>query len=216
MMVSNRTDEYVLSLCRRHPGRIGCLMGPHGPVRPHPEIPFALDNGAYSRSGDGFNEALWIKLLERTRRIGIAPMWAAVPDVVGNREATLVRWEKYCPIASQYGWPLAFVAQDGMTEHDVPQCASLVFVGGSTDWKRKTASMWCRKFPRVHVGRVWFRWMEISERLGAESCDSTGFFRRTHLGQCARKLEAWLQNPQPHPELNLTLDAFNKRKRVSQ
>lgn len=203
VMVSNRTDAHVLGLCRRFPGQVGCLMSPHGAVIPHPEIPFAIDNGAFSQNGDGFKESEWINLLNRTAKRKAAPIWISVPDFVGSRNETLRRWDKYYPVAAAYGWPLAFVVQDGMRIGDVPSEASVVFIGGSTKWKRSTARMWCESFPHVHIGRVWVRWLAISQRLGAESCDGTGWFRKTVKGRPARQLEAWLENPEPHPELNL-------------
>jgi hypothetical protein len=66
-----------------------------------------------------------------------------------------------------------------MTPADVRQLApDVVFVGGSTEWKWETAEMWCREFPRVHVGRVNSpRRLYELESWGCESCDGTGWNR---------------------------------------
>ena len=76
------------------------------------------------------------------------------------------------------GFPLAFVAQDGMTPADVPNNAYAVFVGGSTDWKLKNAHIFKGSATWLHVGRVnseeRIRW---AEGIGADSVDGTGFFR---------------------------------------
>jgi hypothetical protein len=65
-----------------------------------------------------------------------------------------------------------------MTPQDVPSDADVIFVGGSTDWKRRTMSMWCEVFDRVHVGRInTERWLWECDEAGAESCDGTGWFR---------------------------------------
>ena len=82
------------------------------------------------------------------------------------------------PVIRSYGWPAAFAVQDGMTSGDVPAEADVVFVGGSTAWKRRTMHEWCDHFPRVHVGRVnTGRWLWECDEAGAESCDGTGWFR---------------------------------------
>ena len=42
----------------------------------------------------------------------------------------------------------------------------------------RNVEIFCKAFPRVHVGRVnWIDKLEFCERVGAESCDGTGFFR---------------------------------------
>src|SRR5208283_317973 len=77
-----------------------------------------------------------------------------------------------------YGFTPAFAVQDGMTPRDVPLGAGVVFVGGSTKWKRQTLEVWCGGFPRVHVARInTERWLWRCYALGAESCDGTGWFR---------------------------------------
>jgi hypothetical protein len=106
-------------------------------------------------------------------------MWVVVPDVVGERDATLRQWDLYrLRLQCRYGWPLAFAAQDGMTPDDVPAGADVVFIGGSTLWKRRNIGLFCREFPRVHVARINTReWLWRCFDAGAESIDGTGFFR---------------------------------------
>jgi hypothetical protein len=65
-----------------------------------------------------------------------------------------------------------------MSAADVPHGASVVFVGGSTAWKWRTVSNWCRDFPRVHVGRAnTYKRLWQCHEVGAESCDGTGWMR---------------------------------------
>ena len=45
------------------------------------------------------------------------------------------------PALKAFGVPLAFVAQDGMTPEDIPQDAGVVFIGGSTSCKLRTAAI---------------------------------------------------------------------------
>jgi hypothetical protein len=158
-------------------------------------MPYALDNDAFSawKSGQAWDESAWKKLLAKAAAQPQGPMWALVPDVVANREATLANWNKYRGVVADYGWPLAFAVQDGMESGDVPREASVVFVGGSTRWKWRTARQWCANFPRVHIGRVRVRKLQLAEEMGAESIDGTGFMRETFYGKPARQLKAFIE-----------------------
>lgn len=187
VMVANNTGAEARRLAATFPNRIGHLIGPGGWRQPLEGITYALDNGAFPAFSNGtpWNEAAFFSLLDRAATHAIPPAWVAVPDVVLDRAATLRQWETFAPVLrARYGWPLAFVVQNGMTPADVPAEASVVFVGGDTEWKRATARGWCEAFPRVHIGRVnTERWLWYFHRAGAESCDGSGWFRgkRTQL-----------------------------------
>jgi len=186
VMPGDNTGVMVGYLAGRFPGKIGHLFSPSRHNGPFEFIPYALDNGAFS-AGDDWDEELWLKHLEWAKLSGQRPLWAIVPDVVADRIRTLRKWDIYAPQLRRYGWPLAFAVQDGMAAEDVPQDADVVFVGGSTEWKWATVEMWCKEFPRVHVGRVnTYRHLWRSHDYGAESCDGTGWMR----GDPKRKLGA--------------------------
>lgn len=178
VMIANNMGAEAKRLRATFPDRIGHIYSPGGFQGPW--HPYALDNGAFSEWSKGrpFDPAKFIGLLDRARGESISPQWVAVPDVVTDRDATLAKWREWEPILRPYGWPLAFVVQNGMTYGDVPGGANVIFVGGDTDWKKDTARYWCERFPHVHVGRVngetdLWRY----HRAGAESCDGTGWFR---------------------------------------
>jgi len=187
-MPSNGSCPWLHYWAGRAPGSVGHLYSPGGERGPYPWLPYALDNGAFA----GFDAARWRALLRWSCLSGAAPLWVAVPDAVGDARATSALWEQYAPEAARYGWPLAFVVQDGHVAADVPQQAAVVFVGGTTAWKLRTMKSWCAAFPRVHVGRV-----NTGARLrecwaaGAESCDGTGFGRgdKKQLADLLRFLE---------------------------
>lgn len=148
-------------------------------------------------------EEPFLLMLEEIRQENFKPLWVAVPDTVGDKEKTLENWEKYAPICSEYGHPLAFVAQDGMEPSDVPTEASVVFLGGSFRWKWRNAETFCGAFPRVHIGRVntvgklW-----RAAEMGAESVDGTGWVRRGEGPDGWRSLEPFLSG-KPHDQLTL-------------
>ena len=194
VMVSNATGLRVGMLVERYPGMLGHLYSPGGQRGPWPELPYALDNGAFPAftKGEAWDSAAHLELLMWAKNSGQAPLWALVPDVVGDRAATIAKWNHTHAAVAAFGWPLAFAVQDGMTPADVPRGASVVFVGGSTEWKWATVSMWAKEFPRTHVGRVnTYRWLRVCEDAGVESVDGTGWFRANENQR--EGLEQWLR-----------------------
>lgn len=180
VLIANNSGAEARRLAARFPDRIGHIYGPDGFRGPFAEFPYALDNGAwpaFTRSV-AFDALAYRGLIARATAAAIVPMWPAVPDVVCDRDATIEAWYRWAPELRAYGYPLAFVVQNGMTHDDVPASADLVFVGGSTEWKWETVAYWCEHFPRVHVGRVNMeRLLWQAHRAGAESCDGSGWFR---------------------------------------
>lgn len=179
-MPANCSGMRVGWMCGRFPGRIGHLFSPGGWRGPWEFAPYALDNGRFPcwSKGTEWSATKYRELLSRAQDSGQPPLWALVPDVVGDRDATLREWDTWAPELASYGWPLAFAAQDGMTPDDVPSEADVVFVGGSTEWKWLSIHGWCESFPRVHVGRVnGEKGLWICHEAGVESCDGTGWFR---------------------------------------
>jgi hypothetical protein len=141
-------------LCGRYPGLIGNLWGPGRSVTVWPFAPYALDNGAYVAYAHQveWDSAQWLKLLASVQRAPHPPLWAVVPDVVGNRERTLESWQRYYPIVRDAGLTPAFAVQDGMEAADIPSEAEVIFVGGTTQWKWSTMEQWCQQFPRGFAG----------------------------------------------------------------
>ena len=143
-------------------------------------MPYAVDNGKFSvfSSGKVWDEDLFWDFLQYVKLAPNQPRWVVVPDEVGNKKETLGLWDKFYPIIKDMGFNTAFAVQDGMTLKDVPTKYSTIFVGGTTEWKWRTAEMWCKEFQSCHVARV-----NNVERVikcnqwGAESIDGTGWFR---------------------------------------
>jgi hypothetical protein len=174
VMPSNQTGFELGWLVGQYPGAMGHLYSPGAQRGPWPFMPYALDNGAFPAflSGKAFDFDAWRELLNWARLQPQRPLWAAVPDVVEDKDATLTAWGIYEHEVRRAGIRAAFVAQDGMAFEDVPTADCVVFLGGSTEW--------CRRFPgRVHVGRV-----NKADRLlrcyraGAISVDGTGWWHK--------------------------------------
>jgi hypothetical protein len=178
VLIANNTGAEARRLLDRFPDRIGHIYAPGAWRTPWPH--YALDNGAFAawRNDRPVDFDAVRVLCDRAAKAERPPRWVAVPDVVMQRDETLERWHRWAPELAAYGWPLAFVVQNGMTAADIPGAAAVVFVGGDTAWKQETVAYWCEHHPRVHVGRVnGQRDLWRYHRAGAESCDGTGWFR---------------------------------------
>lgn len=118
-------------------------------------LPWACDNGAFT----AFDEpAFWRMLARYSERKGC--LWVAAPDVVGEACPTLTLFYHYEPLIRSAGYPVALVAQDGLTPEVTPwHRLDALFVGGSTGFKLgSSARLLMREAKKrdklVHVGRV--------------------------------------------------------------
>lgn len=206
VLCSNHSSKAFIAYARDHPQSIGWIMGPSTWKVPRRDIPYVLDNDAFIawKTSTPWDAAAWRKMLYKVECADYhKPRWVLVPDVVANRNATIDRWHEYSSEASRLKVPLAFAVQDGMTSRDVPNGADVVFVGGTTHWKWRTARMWCESFPRVHIGRVRTMKLELAEGMGAESVDGSGFMRETFNGRPAQLLRNFIEG---HRDQNLKWD----------
>jgi hypothetical protein len=168
-----------------HPPNLGVLMGPSSVYRDAHKRGYrwAADNDAFTN----WNESAYLRMLDTIRDMP-GCLFVTAPDVVANAAATLRLFEQWLPQLARY--PVALVAQDGLTVTDTPwdEIAAL-FIGGSSEWKMgdeahtlaleaKRRGLW------LHMGRVntrqRFRW---AKSIGCDSVDGSSFskFRRTHL-----------------------------------
>lgn len=202
IMPSNHSSSPIHYWAGAYPGKIGWLIGPSAisKTKLRDWLPIALDNDAFQSftSKKEWDVEKWRTMLAWVRMHQRIPLWVLIPDVVANAKETKEKWEIYHPEVAHRKWPLAFAVQDGMTPDDVPENADVVFVGGTIEWKWKTVRMWCRDFKRVHVGRVSEMdkiWM--CHDLGAESVDSTSWFRNSDSGLKMRQLDDYMRGIRP-------------------
>ena len=160
---------------------IGWLFTPNSSRTPVPWLPYAVDNGRFAvwSSGKQWHERDFLSLLDLYNVAQQKPRFVNVPDEVGDADETKRMWDKWYPVLTQsYDLTWSFCVQDGMTPDDVPAEASIVFVGGTMEWKLRNLTMWTDSFDRVHVGAVnTLKNLLRCRELGVESCDGTGWFR---------------------------------------
>jgi hypothetical protein len=165
-------------------------------------LPWAGDNCAFT----GFDAARFSAWLDHMTPHRATCLFVAVPDVVGDAAATLARYAAWAE--AMEGWPLAYVAQDGSENYDIPPDAAALFVGGTTAWKESAAAIDMIRRAQaqgllIHVGRInWgrrykmFRVLEGSEHF---TCDGT----RTRFEGTERTIAAWKSYESQTPLLTL-------------
>lgn len=94
-------------------------------------LPFCIDNGAF---GDKFNPEKYLALLHDAQPYRDRCLFVVAPDVVADADATTGMWSEWLPTLRQTGYPLAYVAQDGLGEPPWDEMDAL-FIGGSTQFK---------------------------------------------------------------------------------
>ncbi len=184
--------------------RFGTLIVPSARNRPSSlplEKPWALDNAAYVH----FDACAYERMLDRFHgQHGCR--FVVCPDVVGDSRCTLRLFNEWESRVRRYGFPLAFVAQDGLTVRDAPwQRFEALFIGGTTVFKwsseARTLCAYARALGKwVHIGRVnsW-RGLRKAKRRGAHSVDGTHISRYPDIG--AARFQRWLTQMRAEPEL---------------
>ena len=163
----------VVALAKKHPDKIGMLNTPNSFKKPYGK--WGFDNGCFTN----FNEKAYFGMLENFSEF-IEPMFVVVPDVVGCFSRTLALWNHYYHRIKSYGYPLAFVVQDGCRPTDVPALADWIFVGGLDPWKIENIHKFIGDKP-VHVGRVnSVGRAKYCESLGVKSVDGTRWWTNNY------------------------------------
>jgi hypothetical protein len=140
-------------------------------------VAWAADNGAFT---DRWKADEWWAWLTADRQIEAIDrcLFATAPDVVADAEATWERARSWLPKIRDLGYPVAYVAQDGLTELPWGEF-DVLFIGGSTEFKigpegrRWILDAVARGVP-VHMGRVNSeRRYQYAHALGCSTVDGT-------------------------------------------
>lgn len=177
--------------------RVGSMIGPRqGGFRSIKEGRYwAGDNDAFHGkfTDDGFK-----KHLDRLKPYAEKCLFVTAPDVVGDFIETRKLYEKYKGFIKSYGYPVAWVAQDGATEADIPEDCDAVFIGGSTEYKlSEQAKKICHAAKQmgkwVHIGRVNSKKRSlIAASMLADSVDGT-YMRFVGVEKSLPKFDEWMR-----------------------
>lgn len=158
-------------------GLLGFIATPRQGNKRPAGVTWCADNGCFS---DKFDEGAWWAWLVANSADAATCNFAVAPDVVGDAAATLERSRPWMPRMRELGYRVAFVAQDGIENTEVPWGEfDALFVGGSTEFKLgEVAADVIREAKArgkyVHVGRVNSRKrFQMFAELGVDSVDGT-------------------------------------------
>jgi hypothetical protein len=118
-------------------GLIGYIDTPaQGNARPD-DVTWCADNGCFS---DKWDEAKWWKFLVDNAHRAHYCLFAVAPDVVGDAVATEARSAPWLAKIRDLGYPVAYVAQDGLEVLELPydgtdwwDAFDVLFIGGTTE-----------------------------------------------------------------------------------
>jgi hypothetical protein len=116
-------------------GRLGMIDTPYQQNRVHElhedGAPWCADNGCFSSR---WRADHWWAFLERLAPYAASCLFATAPDVVSDAAATLERSLPWMPKMRALGYKVAFVAQNGIENIDVPWDEfDALFIGGSAE-----------------------------------------------------------------------------------
>jgi hypothetical protein len=137
---------------------------------------WAADNGCFTGQYPG--DEAYLRWLARLAPHKDRCLFVAAPDVVGDAEATMVRWKRMAGRIRKQGWPVALVLQDGARpEHIVEAMPDGLFIGGSDEFKLgSSVRHMIAEFPFLHshMGRVNSqKRMRYARMIGCCSSDGT-------------------------------------------
>jgi hypothetical protein len=140
---------------------------------------WCADNGCFSNR---WNEQHWWRWLTRPVQLQHRDTcaFAVAPDVVADAAATLTRSTPWLPEIRALGYPVAYVAQDGIEGAPPPwELLDVLFIGGTDEFKlgapaRALVTEAKVRGKRVHLGRCNSRkrWL-YAEAIGCDSADGT-------------------------------------------
>lgn len=188
-------------------GTLGFIDTPAQGNRRPAGVAWCADNGAFS---DRFDEVKWWRFLLDNSHAAADCLFAVAPDVVGDAAATIRRSRPWLPKIRELGYPVALVAQDGLTVgngvlhtegYEGPITwgeFDCLFIGGTDDFKlgahaRALVAEARSRGKWVHMGRVNSeRRFEYARAIGCDSADGT--FLRFGPDVNLPRLLAWTRN----------------------
>lgn len=181
-LVSRAPHSVVAHIGDLYATHSGLLTSPYSSFRPETAVVYgarwAADNGCFLR----YDPDRILSMLRRYQGVG-GCLWIVVPDVVKDASETLRLYHQWRDVYRQYGYPLAFVAQNGIEQYPLEWDFDCLFIGGDDEFKYSDVVRYLvdeakQRGKWVHNGRV-----NTPERIlytrtiGCDSFDGTHFTR---------------------------------------
>lgn len=174
-------NSYAHMARRGYGDHAGMISGPRqgNDVRHAIELgmPWCLDNDCFQ----SYDPDAILQMLRRFQGLS-GCVFATLPDVVCDHAATRLLFSAWIGTYQRYGYPPAFVLQNGVTSDEVPwDSIRAVFIGGDDPFKfsdvvRVIVAEAKRRDHWVHMGRVnTLRRIRYAHSIGCDSTDGTGF-----------------------------------------
>jgi hypothetical protein len=161
-------------------GELGAILNPaSGNKLPNGAL-FGADNAVFGGKYPG--DKAYLEWLGRLAPHSERALWATAPDIVGDHFCTYARSRDMLPKIREFGFPAAFVAQDGMEfDHHMGMWEEwdVLFIGGTTAWKMSQAAVDLAIFAIglgkcVHLGRCnSLERLRYAQYIGATTADGT-------------------------------------------
>jgi hypothetical protein len=182
-------------------GHVGLLTTPGTRYDVSQVKVFAVDNGCFGDNPSYPGDDGYLRFLASMDKHRDRALFAAVTDVVGDGPATLALFPAMAKRIAEAGWPVALVAQDGMTADQIPwHDVDWLFIGGSDEWKLGMESAELIRVAKlegcqVHVGRVnSLKRFSKFAAMGVDTADGT--FIKFGPSQNTPKVLNWMAAPQ--------------------
>lgn len=207
--------------------RLGLLVTPASGLAA--QIPYyqcyAADNACFTETPeDPFDPDRWLAWLKRLPLERC--LFATLPDVPFDAEATWRRSQPFIEVVRRLGFPVALVAQNGIETmgnlEQQLQAVDAVFIGGDDAWKLSPATAELGRRVRelgrwTHVGRV-NSWKRLDQLAGAgfDSVDGTYLRFPANAGRLFSWLDAltWESYPR-NQEHRFDVSGSSTRARVA-
>lgn len=197
----NRAPHSIVSLIGADAYRTQCGLLTSVGSRHHPRHAIAY-GAAWALDNDCFKVYKPDAIRRALKRYAGLPncLFAVVPDVWADAEATLLMFQSWLGEYQAYGYPVAFAAQDGIERSRIPwdsfQC---LFIGGSNSFKysqalRDVVAEAKRRGKWVHHGRVNTpQRILYSATIGCDSFDGTHYTIEPASVKKHLALDGWQQ-----------------------
>jgi hypothetical protein len=143
-------------------------------------------------------------MLDRLRGVP-GCLFVVAPDVVGDATDTGRLFDRWEPMIRALGFPVAYVAQDGLTPESIPWARmDALFIGGSTEFKMSAFALSILGYAAArgkwrHVGRVNSKRRMRHFHGHCDSIDGSGFSKWPKRIALAT---GWIQGHDDTPRFN--------------